>query len=111
MSPYLEPYHLVPLAVPAVVLLARATDREQRARVRLAAALGFVIGMAILKVSGPWPLRGLLVNAQALVLCGTAGWVTWAGAVGAPANAKVVETTVRRGRLAARIRQLIGART
>jgi hypothetical protein len=78
VNPYLEPYHLVALAVPAALLLAVAFDGAQRARVRAVAAAGFVLGTVILKVSSPWPLRGLLVNAQALVLCGTAVWATWA---------------------------------
>ncbi len=87
VNPYLEAYHLVPLVVPAVVLLAVAADARQAVRVRTVAAVGFVLGMVILKASSPWPLRGLLVNAQALVLCGTAVWVTWARAV-APVRAR-----------------------
>ncbi len=78
VNPYLEPYHLVPLVVPAVLLIAAATDARQARHVRLVAAVGFVLGMAILKASSPWAVRGLLVNAQALVLCGSAVWVAWA---------------------------------
>jgi hypothetical protein len=78
VNPYLEAYHLVPLAVPAVLLLAAAADTRQARHVRAVALVGFVVGMVILKASSPWPLRGLLVNAQALVLCGTAVWVAWA---------------------------------
>jgi hypothetical protein len=77
VSPYLEAYHLVVLAVPAVLLLAVAADARQGAGLRLLAALGFVAGTAILKASSPWPLRGLLVNAQALVFCATAVAVAW----------------------------------
>ncbi|VTR91469.1 hypothetical protein : Uncharacterized protein OS=Bradyrhizobium sp. WSM1253 GN=Bra1253DRAFT_02096 PE=4 SV=1: DUF2029 [Gemmata massiliana] len=77
VNPYLEAYHLVPLAVPALILLVTAADRFRSARERIVAAIGFVVGLAILKVSGPWPVRGLLVNLQALTLCATAVWVTW----------------------------------
>jgi hypothetical protein len=76
VNPYLEPYHLVPLVVPAVLLLVVAADGARRVRVRVFAVIGFLFGLAILKASSPWPLRGLLVNAQALVLCGTAVWAT-----------------------------------
>lgn len=77
VNPYLEVYHLVPLMVPALVLLTCATDRGRSARVRLLAAGAFVLGVAIMKVPNPWPVRGLMVNAQALVLCGAAVAVTW----------------------------------
>ena len=75
VNPYLEPYHLVPLVVPTVLLLVAFADARQARSVRGTAALGFILGMVILKASSPWPLRGLLVNAQALVLCATAVWV------------------------------------
>jgi hypothetical protein len=92
VNPYLEPYHLVPLVAPAVLLLAVAADAQRPAWARLLAAVGFTAGLLILKFSGPWPLRGLLVNAQALVLCGTAVAVAWskveAPAEGAEAEAR-----------------------
>jgi hypothetical protein len=78
VNPYLEPYHLVALAVPAVLLLAAACDARQRAWMRLAAVAAFVLGLVIVKASSPWPLRGLFVNAQALVLCSAAVLVAWA---------------------------------
>lgn len=78
VNPYLEVYHLVPLCVPALLLLVAAVDAEQKRHVRAGAAVGFLLGLAILKASSPWALRGLLVNAQALVLCGAAVWVAWA---------------------------------
>jgi hypothetical protein len=80
VNPYLEPYHLVPLVVPAALLAAVALTPAERPRVRGVAAVGFLLGLAILKASSPWPVRGLLVNAQALVLCGAAVWVSWARA-------------------------------
>jgi hypothetical protein len=76
VNPYLEPYHLVPLVVPAVVLVATAAHHSRR--VRVVATIGFVLALAIVKVSCPWPMRGLLVNVQALILCGTAVWIAWA---------------------------------
>ena len=98
VNPYLEAYHLVPVVVPAVVLLAVASEPGQRVRVRAVGAVGFVVGLAVVKVPNPWPLRGLLVNAQALVLCGTAVWVAWARLrVAKPLAASPAEP---RGRLA-----------
>lgn len=78
VNPYLEAYHLVPLVVPALVLLVVAADPRRPVPVRVVAAVGFALGIVARKVYGPWPLRGLVVNAQALILCGTAVWVTWA---------------------------------
>lgn len=77
VNPYLEVYHLVPLAVPALVLLVTATDSARPRWVRALAVTAFVLAVVILKVSSPWPMRGLLVNAQALVLCGAAVVTVW----------------------------------
>jgi hypothetical protein len=87
VNPYLEPYHLVALAVPSLLLLAVAADVRRPGWARLLAAVGFAAGLLILKFSSPWPLRGLLVNAQALVLCGTAVAVAWSRAEAAPESA------------------------
>jgi hypothetical protein len=95
VNPYLEPYHLIPLAVPAVLLLAAAVDAHQSKQVRLVSVVGFVAGMAILKASSPWPLRGLLVNAQALVMCGTAVWVAWARVASAVPDETAPDEPVR----------------
>ncbi|MBN9122197.1 MAG: DUF2029 domain-containing protein [Planctomycetes bacterium] len=105
VNPYLEPYHLVPLVVPTVLLLAAAADARQGRRVRTAAAVGFVLGMVILKASSPWPLRGLLVNAQALVLCGTAVWVAWVRVSGT-APGGTADVSLRRLRLRALLGRL-----
>lgn len=77
VNPYLEVYHLVPLVVPALVLLVVATTSTGAAGARVLALVAFAVGVVILKTSGPWPLRGLLVNAQALVLCAAAVALTW----------------------------------
>ena len=108
VNPYLEPYHLVALVVPTVLLLAAAADTRQLARVRVVAALGFALGMGILKLSCPWPLRGLLVNAQALVLCGIALWVAHARVVNiAPAGTTIIAATVRLGRVGRVLQRLL----
>jgi hypothetical protein len=95
VNPYLEPYHLVPMAVPSVLLLVAAVSAPQR-HVRIGAAVGFVLGLVLLKASSPWPLRGLLVNAQALVMCGTAVWVAWARTA-APDPTPEAKAAPRRG--------------
>ncbi|MCS6866372.1 MAG: glycosyltransferase family 87 protein [Gemmataceae bacterium] len=72
VNPYLEPYHLVALVLPSLLLVAAATDSRRPVHVRAVAAVGFVAALVIVKLSSPWPLRGLVVNLQALVLCATA---------------------------------------
>jgi hypothetical protein len=108
VNPYLEPYHLVPLAVPAVLLLAAMADTRQRLWLRILAAVGFVVGLVILKVSSPWPLRGLLVNAQALVLCSIAVIVAWARVKDTPVSETPPATHGRR--FAALFRRLLAPR-
>jgi hypothetical protein len=108
VNPYLEPYHLVALAVPSALLLAVALDSVQRVRVRVIVMIGFVLGTAILKASSPWALRGLLVNAQALVLCGTAVWATWARVRAAvPATETETHSPARNGRLTSLLQWLV----
>ncbi|MFM8274878.1 MAG: hypothetical protein ACKODX_21450, partial [Gemmata sp.] len=104
VNPYLEAYHLVPLVVPALVLLAVATDRTRPTAARALAAVGFAVGLAVLKASSPWPLRGLQVNVQALVLCGTAVCVTWVPA--GPAVPRGAAREGRRGRFVAVVGRL-----
>jgi hypothetical protein len=79
VNPYLEPYHLVALALPSVLLAATAIDSRKPMRVRAVAAAGFLSAVVIVKLSSPWPLRGGVVNLQALILCYTALFVVWAG--------------------------------
>jgi len=109
VNPYLEPYHLVPLVVPAVVLLAVAADARQSASLRAVALVAFVVGVAIVKWSSPWPLRGLLVNAQALVLCGTAVWVAWARVNDSP-QAHVITSPARQNWFAVLFQRLRATR-
>ncbi len=80
VNPYLEPYHLVALALPCVFLAATATNSRKPIQVRAVAAAGFLSALVIVKLSSPWPLRGLVVNLQALILCYTALYVVWADA-------------------------------
>lgn len=103
VNPYLEPYHLVLLVAPAGLLIAAAIDSRLTTRVRLVAAVGFILGMAILKASSPWEVRGLLVNAQAIALCSAAVWVAWARTSIAAA---ATETPVRRVGLVSILRWL-----
>jgi hypothetical protein len=78
VNPYLEAYHLVPLMIPAVLLAVCALDARASKSTRAVALIGFAVAVLVVKFSGPWPLRGLLVNVQALVLCAAALWVTHA---------------------------------
>lgn len=80
VNPYLEPYHMVALALPSVLVAAAAIDSRKPIRVRMVAAMGFLSALVIVKLSSPWPLRGLVVNLQALILCYTALSVVWADA-------------------------------
>jgi|GEM_PF-2476955 len=107
VNPYLEPYHLVLLAAPAVLLIAAAIDPHQTSRVRFVAAIGFVLGTVILKASSPWEVRGLLVNAQAIVMCSAAVWVTWART----SIAATTQASVRRVGVVSILRQLFQRRT
>ena len=109
VSPYLETYHLVALAVPAVLLVATAANRWQPACVRTVAAVGFMIALSVVKLSIAWPMRGLLVNAQVLALCGTAVWVAWARAATSTHAGVLVGKLVPYGRVAF-IRRLIAVR-
>jgi hypothetical protein len=77
VSPYLEAYHLVAVCVPALLVLVAATDRGRGPWQRAAAGVAFAAAVVLVTVLGPWPLRGLVVNAQCLLLCGTAVWLAW----------------------------------
>jgi hypothetical protein len=80
VNPYLEAYHLVPLMIPAALLAVCALDSRAPKSTRAVALVGFGVAVLVVKFSGPWPLRGLLVNVQALVLCSAALWVAHARA-------------------------------
>jgi hypothetical protein len=64
--------------IPAVLLAVCALDARASKSTRAVALIGFAVAVLVVKFSGPWPLRGLLVNVQALVLCAAALWVTHA---------------------------------
>jgi hypothetical protein len=67
VSPYLEPYHPVPFAIAALLLLRAAADAGQIRRVRLLAALAFVASVAVARLPLSWEARGLLINAKLLI--------------------------------------------
>lgn len=73
VSPYLEPYHPVPYAISAMLLLCAATDGGQRPRLRLLALLFFVTGCGLSAVPTGWQVRGLWVNI--ILMLGTCGAV------------------------------------
>jgi hypothetical protein len=70
LSPYLEPYHAVPFAVPALLLLHAAADVRRPGRQRLAALLLFAASFAVLAVPSPREVRGLVVNVKLLLAVG-----------------------------------------
>jgi hypothetical protein len=67
VSPYLEPYHPVPFAIPALMLLRTLADREQLTRTRLLALIAFAAAVAVAKLPLCWEVRGLLLNAKLLL--------------------------------------------
>lgn len=76
LSPYLEPYHPVPIAIPAA-LLAAAADRRQHPRLRLVAVSFLAATCAVGWCPKPWQLRGLVVNACLLLAIAGAVAVAW----------------------------------
>jgi Glycosyltransferase family 87 len=77
VSPYLEPYHGVPAAIPAILLLAAATDIRQRPRIRLVAGLFFLAALALAMIPNAWEIRGLIVNLRLLTATSGAVAVAW----------------------------------
>ncbi|HZT78890.1 MAG TPA: glycosyltransferase family 87 protein [Gemmataceae bacterium] len=77
LSPYLEPYHPVPFAIPALLLLHAAADRRQTWRVRLLAAGLFAASVGVALVPHGWEVRGLVVNAKLLLAVGGGVAVAW----------------------------------
>jgi hypothetical protein len=67
ISPYLEPYHAVPFALPAAVLVSTATDTRQRSGLRWFAGISFVLTWAVMRVPIDWYAKGLLINVKLAV--------------------------------------------
>jgi hypothetical protein len=67
LNPYLEPYHPVALAIPALLLVQGAADAGQPAGVRRMSLLLFSAALAAGLAPVPWELRGLRLNLQLLV--------------------------------------------
>jgi Glycosyltransferase family 87 len=77
VSPYLEPYHTVPFAIPALLLLHAATDIRQHTGLRLLAVLLFASIVVLSALPAPWEIRGLTVNLKLLVGTGGVVAVAW----------------------------------
>jgi hypothetical protein len=67
VSPYLEPYHAVPFAVPALLLLHGATDGTRPRSQRLFGVVLFAVVLVVGLVPVDWRLRGLMVNLKLLL--------------------------------------------
>ena len=75
VSPYLEPYHPIVCAIPAMLLICATADSQQRSRVRLLAASLFMCGIVLSFYPAHWSARGLWVNAEMLLLAGGAALI------------------------------------
>ena len=74
-SPWLEPYHAIPLLVAAVVLTAIALDDQVERRDRLAAVTAITVLVVFLLVRVPFAVRGVQVLTQFLVITAVLGWL------------------------------------
>ena len=74
-SPWLEPYHAIPLLVGAVLLSAIVVDVQVERRDRLAALAALAALALFLMVRVPFAVRGLQVLAQFLILTAILGWL------------------------------------
>ena len=72
-SPWLEPYHAIPLLIGAVLMIAIALDDQVERRDRLVAVAALAIMALFLAIRVPFAVRGLGMLAQFLVLTGALG--------------------------------------
>jgi hypothetical protein len=77
ISPYLEPYHPVAVAIPALLLLQTISDGRQRVSLRWLALALFLAALASSKVPCDWGVRGLMVNLHLLLATGGAAAIAW----------------------------------
>jgi hypothetical protein len=70
VSPYLEPYHPVPYAIAALLLLHAAVDGSRTRRQRRLAALLFAASLAVGMAPLDWKVRGLVVSVKLLLAVG-----------------------------------------
>lgn len=75
VSPYLETYHAIPYAIPAMLLLHAATDDRQQPRLRLLALLFFLTGLVLTLAPTGWGVRGLWVNFNLMLATGGAALI------------------------------------
>ena len=74
-SPWLEPYHFVPLLVGVLLCIAIALDDETARGDRLTALCAVATLILFIVVKVPFPVRGLSLSAQALVFVLALGWL------------------------------------
>jgi hypothetical protein len=70
LSPYLEPYHPVAIAIPAMLLIDAASDRRQPANIRRLALGCFLVVGLLTAVPTPWAIQGLIINLRLLAATG-----------------------------------------
>jgi hypothetical protein len=72
-SPWLEPYHAIPLLVGAVLCIAITLDQDIERRDRLAALAALGVMVLFLAIRVPFAIRGLGLLAQFLILTAALG--------------------------------------
>ena len=72
-SPWLEPYHTVPILPGAILCLANSLDECQTNRGRIISVSALLALPAVAPVALPWRIRGLGLLAQFLILVATFG--------------------------------------
>jgi hypothetical protein len=77
ISPYLEPYHPVAIAVPVLLLLQTASDCRQRVGLRGLAAAVFLASLLLSKLPCDWEIRGFMVNLHLFLTTGGATAIAW----------------------------------
>jgi hypothetical protein len=77
VSPYLEPYHAVPFAIPSILLLDAASDSHQTTRLRWLALSLFAATLLLAAIPTPWGIRGVMVNFRLFAATAGAIAVAW----------------------------------
>ena len=66
LSPYLEPYHPTPYAIPISIILSFATSSNYSWKIKTIAIFLFITASGFMLVPGGRPVRGLLINLSLL---------------------------------------------
>lgn len=69
LSPYLEPYHPTPYAIPISIILSFAALPKYSLKIRLISIVIFIISCGFMMFPGGRPYRGLLINLSLLTAC------------------------------------------